>query len=116
MKNKTVMFMLSVLIALGIGSTYYDIKLLPVFWTAAYALFVASTDNLKSWSGQGSILAAVIFTVAIDFILAGKLATIKNAIEITLIIVLPIACGIIFWLTCSEVMHSASVERMFSKN
>lgn len=31
MKNKTVMFMLSVLIALGIGSTYYDIKLLPVF-------------------------------------------------------------------------------------
>ena len=116
MKNKTVMFMLSVLIALGIGSTYYDIKLLPVFWTAAYALFVASTDNLKSWSGQGSILAAVIFTAAVDFILAGKLATIKNAIEITLIIVLPIACGIIFWLTCSEVMHSASVERMFSKN
>lgn len=116
MKNKTVMFMLSVLIALGIGSTYYDIKLLPVFWTAAYALFVASTDNLKLWSGQGSILAAVIFTAAVDFILAGKLATIKNVIEITLIIVLPIACGIVFWLTCSEVMHSASVERMFSKN
>lgn len=116
MKNKTVMFMLSILITLGIGSTYYDIKLLPVFWTAAYALFVTSTDNLKSWSGQGSILAAVVFTAAIDFILAGKLATIKNAIEITLIIVLPIACSIVFWLTCSEVMHSTSVERMFSKN
>lgn len=116
MKNKTVMFMLSVLIALGIGSTYYDIKLLPVFWTAAYALFVASTDNLKSLSGQGSILAAVLFTATIDFILAGQLTTIKNVIAITLIIVLPIACGIIFWLTCCEVMHSASVERIFSKN
>lgn len=116
MKDKVTMFILSILIALGIGSTYYDIKLLPVFWTAAYALFVTLTDNLKSWSGQGSILAAIIFTAAIDFILAGQLATIKNVIAITLIIVLPIACGIIFWLTCSEVMHSASVERIFSKN
>lgn len=116
MKDKIVMFMLSVLITLGIGSTYYDIKLLLVFWTVAYALFVAWTDNLKSLSGQGSIMAAVVFTAAIDFILAGKLATIKNVIEITLIVVLPIACGIIFWLTCSEVMHSASVERIFSKN
>lgn len=116
MKDKAVMSMLSILIALGIGSTYYDIKLLPVFWTVAYALFVTWTGNLKSWSGKGSILSAAIFTAVIDFILAGQLATIKNEIATVLIIVLPITCGIVFWLTCSEVMHSASVERMFSNN